>query len=85
MKKRIEELEMALQNLQANILSVKYELESDRGQELALLLRKIRILRSASAANERAAREDSAEYDRQNDGISREYDDSINSVVDWGN
>ncbi|MFQ6659773.1 hypothetical protein Gotur_028534 [Gossypium turneri] len=30
--------------VQANILSVKYELESDRGQELALLLRKIRIL-----------------------------------------
>ncbi|XP_012442028.1 uncharacterized protein LOC105767044 [Gossypium raimondii] len=30
--------------VQANMLSVKYELESDRRQELALLLRKIRIL-----------------------------------------
>ncbi|MFQ6671521.1 hypothetical protein Gotur_036042 [Gossypium turneri] len=30
--------------VQADMLSVKYELESDRGQELALLLRKIRIL-----------------------------------------
>ncbi|MFQ6669178.1 hypothetical protein Gotur_034531 [Gossypium turneri] len=52
MKKRIEELETALQNLQADMLSVKYELESDRRQELALLLRKIRILRSASTTNE---------------------------------
>ncbi|MFQ6654690.1 hypothetical protein Gotur_025575, partial [Gossypium turneri] len=64
MKKRIEELEMALQNceirikcleasesLQADMLSVKYELESDRGQELALLLRKIRILRKGSVLN----------------------------------
>ncbi|KAL1087799.1 hypothetical protein V6Z11_D08G208100 [Gossypium hirsutum] len=30
--------------VQANTLSVKYELESDRGQELDLLLRKIRVL-----------------------------------------
>ncbi|MFQ6671083.1 hypothetical protein Gotur_035735 [Gossypium turneri] len=30
--------------VQADMLSVKYELESDRGQELALLLRKIRVL-----------------------------------------
>ncbi|MBA0729845.1 hypothetical protein Golax_004523 [Gossypium laxum] len=30
--------------VQANVLSIKYELESDRGQELALLLRKIRVL-----------------------------------------
>ncbi|MFQ6629912.1 hypothetical protein Gotur_007426 [Gossypium turneri] len=30
--------------IQADTLSVKYELESDRGQELALLLRKIRVL-----------------------------------------
>ncbi|MBA0671413.1 hypothetical protein Goklo_024139 [Gossypium klotzschianum] len=30
--------------MQADMLSVKYELKSDRGQELALLLRKIRIL-----------------------------------------
>ncbi|MFQ6653476.1 hypothetical protein Gotur_024860 [Gossypium turneri] len=30
--------------VQADMLSVTYELESDRGQELALLLRKIRIL-----------------------------------------
>ncbi|MFQ6656291.1 hypothetical protein Gotur_026462, partial [Gossypium turneri] len=30
--------------VQADMLSVKYELELDRGQELALLLRKIRIL-----------------------------------------
>ncbi|MBA0778250.1 hypothetical protein Gotri_006137 [Gossypium trilobum] len=74
MKKRIEELEMTLQNcgirienrdhimgevvvqiqevadhlqtlaVQADTLSVKYELESDRGQELASLLRKIRVL-----------------------------------------
>ncbi|MFQ6622582.1 hypothetical protein Gotur_002855 [Gossypium turneri] len=57
MKQRIEELETALQNcenrikhleanenLQADMLSVKYELESDRGQELAVLLRKIRML-----------------------------------------
>ncbi|MBA0788521.1 hypothetical protein Gotri_026568 [Gossypium trilobum] len=63
MKRRVEELEVALQNceiqiefletseerqkeqlicLQADILSVKYELESDRGQELASLLRKIK-------------------------------------------
>ncbi|MBA0786123.1 hypothetical protein Gotri_027584 [Gossypium trilobum] len=63
MKRRVEELEMALQNcemqiefrkaseerkkeqllfLQADILSVKYELESDRGQELASLLRKVK-------------------------------------------
>ncbi|MFQ6671091.1 hypothetical protein Gotur_035741, partial [Gossypium turneri] len=50
MKKRIEELETIrevadhIQTLavQANMLSVKYELESDWGQELALLLRKIR-------------------------------------------
>ncbi|MFQ6665676.1 hypothetical protein Gotur_032323, partial [Gossypium turneri] len=70
MKKRIEELEMALQHfrikletggeavvqirevadhlqtlaVQADTLSVKYKLESDRGQELASLLRKIRVL-----------------------------------------
>ncbi|MFQ6653424.1 hypothetical protein Gotur_024837 [Gossypium turneri] len=30
--------------VQADTLRVKYELESDRGQELALLLRKIRVL-----------------------------------------
>ncbi|MBA0878902.1 hypothetical protein Goshw_010477 [Gossypium schwendimanii] len=30
--------------VQADMLSVKYELESDRRQELALLLRKIRVL-----------------------------------------
>ncbi|MFQ6670965.1 hypothetical protein Gotur_035656 [Gossypium turneri] len=30
--------------VQADILSVKYELESDRGQELASLLRKIKAL-----------------------------------------
>ncbi|MFQ6659818.1 hypothetical protein Gotur_028563, partial [Gossypium turneri] len=64
MKKRIEELETALQNceiqikylkanesLQADMLSVKYELESDRGQELALLLRKIRVLGKGSVLN----------------------------------
>ncbi|MFQ6661440.1 hypothetical protein Gotur_029607 [Gossypium turneri] len=64
MKEKIEELETALQNceirieyleanenLQADMLSVKYELESDRGQELALLLRKIRILRKGSVLN----------------------------------
>ncbi|MFQ6664400.1 hypothetical protein Gotur_031530 [Gossypium turneri] len=64
MKKRIEELETALQNceiqiqhleanesLQADMLSVKYELESDRGQELAVLLRKIRMLRKGSVLN----------------------------------
>ncbi|MFQ6662816.1 hypothetical protein Gotur_030541 [Gossypium turneri] len=33
------------------MLSVKYELESDRGQELAVLLRKIRILRNGSVLN----------------------------------
>ncbi|MFQ6668783.1 hypothetical protein Gotur_034303, partial [Gossypium turneri] len=64
MKQRIEELETALQNcenrikhleanenLQADMLSVKYELESDRGQELAVLLRKIRMLRKGSVLN----------------------------------
>ncbi|MFQ6666487.1 hypothetical protein Gotur_032813, partial [Gossypium turneri] len=64
MKKRIEELETVLQNceiqikhlkanesLQADMLSVKYELESDRGQELALLLRKIRVLGKGSVLN----------------------------------
>ncbi|MFQ6664960.1 hypothetical protein Gotur_031885 [Gossypium turneri] len=64
MKKRIEEIEIVLQNceirikcleaiegLQADMLSVKYELESDRGQELALLLRKIRIPRKGSVLN----------------------------------
>ncbi|MFQ6654737.1 hypothetical protein Gotur_025595 [Gossypium turneri] len=30
--------------VQADMLSMKYELESDRGQELAVLLRKIRML-----------------------------------------
>ncbi|MFQ6623068.1 hypothetical protein Gotur_003034 [Gossypium turneri] len=30
--------------VQADMLGVKYELESDRGQELAVLLRKIRML-----------------------------------------
>ncbi|MBA0730052.1 hypothetical protein Golax_022631, partial [Gossypium laxum] len=65
MKRRVEELEMALQSceiriefletseerkkeqllcLQFDILSVKYELESDPGQELASLLRKIKAL-----------------------------------------
>ncbi|MBA0606951.1 hypothetical protein Godav_019332 [Gossypium davidsonii] len=74
MKRRVEELEMALQNckmriefleaseerqkeqirevadylriltVQADILSVKYELKSDWGQELASLLRKIKAL-----------------------------------------
>ncbi|MBA0787286.1 hypothetical protein Gotri_027078 [Gossypium trilobum] len=64
MKRRVEELEVALQNcemriefieakvdnylqtlaVQADILSVKYELESDRGQELASLLRKVKAL-----------------------------------------
>ncbi|MFQ6656290.1 hypothetical protein Gotur_026462 [Gossypium turneri] len=34
--------------VQADMLSVKYELELDRGQELALLLRKIRILSNRS-------------------------------------
>ncbi|MFQ6653348.1 hypothetical protein Gotur_024789 [Gossypium turneri] len=64
MKKRIEELETALQNceiqikhlkanesLQTDMLSVKYELESDRGQELALLLRKIIVLGKGSVLN----------------------------------
>ncbi|MBA0635418.1 hypothetical protein Godav_005191 [Gossypium davidsonii] len=74
MKRRVEELEMALQNcemriefleaseerkkeqiqevadylqtlvVQVDILCVKYELESDRGQELASLFRKIKAL-----------------------------------------
>ncbi|MBA0778164.1 hypothetical protein Gotri_006065 [Gossypium trilobum] len=64
MKRRVEELEVALQSceirieffeakvadylqtlaVQADILSVKYELKSDRGQELASLLRKIKVL-----------------------------------------
>ncbi|MFQ6641319.1 hypothetical protein Gotur_014432 [Gossypium turneri] len=64
MKRRIEELETALQNceiqikylkanesLQADMLSVKYELESDWGQELASLLRKIRVLGKGSMLN----------------------------------
>ncbi|MFQ6664974.1 hypothetical protein Gotur_031893, partial [Gossypium turneri] len=50
MKQRIEELETIREvddhvqalAVQADMLSVKYELESDRGQELAVLLRKIR-------------------------------------------
>ncbi|XP_016755112.1 coiled-coil domain-containing protein 102A-like [Gossypium hirsutum] len=43
---QIQEVADHIQTLavQADILSVKYELESDRGQELALLFRKIRIL-----------------------------------------
>ncbi|MFQ6643667.1 hypothetical protein Gotur_018799 [Gossypium turneri] len=43
---RIREVADYLQTLavQADILSVKYELESDRGQELASLLRKIKAL-----------------------------------------
>ncbi|MBA0865850.1 hypothetical protein Goshw_015985 [Gossypium schwendimanii] len=55
MKKRIEELETELQNCEirietwkqmkvADVLSVKYELELDRGQGLALLLRKTKVL-----------------------------------------
>ncbi|MFQ6654734.1 hypothetical protein Gotur_025595, partial [Gossypium turneri] len=50
MKQRIEELETIREvadhvqalAVQADMLSMKYELESDRGQELAVLLRKIR-------------------------------------------
>ncbi|XP_016730698.1 tropomyosin alpha-1 chain-like [Gossypium hirsutum] len=44
---QIREVADHLQTLavQANTLSVKYELESNRGQELASLLRKIRVLR----------------------------------------
>ncbi|MFQ6670387.1 hypothetical protein Gotur_035329 [Gossypium turneri] len=43
---QIREVADHLQTLavQADVLSVKYELESDRGQELALLLRKIKVL-----------------------------------------
>ncbi|KAG8500533.1 hypothetical protein CXB51_004496 [Gossypium anomalum] len=43
---QIREVADYLQTLvvQANVLSTKYELESDRGQELALLLKKIRAL-----------------------------------------
>ncbi|MBA0756404.1 hypothetical protein Gogos_021233 [Gossypium gossypioides] len=43
---QIREVANHLQTLavQADTLSVKYELESDQGQELALLLRKIRVL-----------------------------------------
>ncbi|MBA0787893.1 hypothetical protein Gotri_027145 [Gossypium trilobum] len=43
---QIREVTDHLQTLavQANVLSVKYELESSRGQELASLLRKIRVL-----------------------------------------
>ncbi|KAL1079097.1 hypothetical protein V6Z11_D10G199700 [Gossypium hirsutum] len=37
--------------VQADTLSVKYELESDQGQELALLLRKIRVLGKSPAAH----------------------------------
>ncbi|MFQ6653256.1 hypothetical protein Gotur_024747 [Gossypium turneri] len=49
MQRRNEALEKSLsksqkEKIQADMLSVKYELESDRGQELALLLRKIRVL-----------------------------------------
>ncbi|MBA0754178.1 hypothetical protein Gogos_020176 [Gossypium gossypioides] len=39
-----EQLHLQTLVMQANMLSVKYELESDRGQELALLLRKVKIL-----------------------------------------
>ncbi|MFQ6671522.1 hypothetical protein Gotur_036042 [Gossypium turneri] len=64
--------------VQADMLSVKYELESDRGH--GSKDRKARTVPkrnagSASTTNERAAREDSTEYDGQNDGISGEYDD----------
>ncbi|MBA0880678.1 hypothetical protein Goshw_009234 [Gossypium schwendimanii] len=43
---KIREVVDHLQTLavQADTLSVKYELESNRGQELASLLRKIRVL-----------------------------------------
>ncbi|MBA0672971.1 hypothetical protein Goklo_029103 [Gossypium klotzschianum] len=43
---QIREVADHLQTLatQADVLSVKYELESSRGQELASLLRKIRVL-----------------------------------------
>ncbi|MBA0645625.1 hypothetical protein Goklo_013694, partial [Gossypium klotzschianum] len=43
---QIREVVDHLQTLavQADMLSVKYELESDQGQDLALLLRKIRVL-----------------------------------------
>ncbi|MBA0754724.1 hypothetical protein Gogos_005541 [Gossypium gossypioides] len=43
---QIREVANHLQTLvvQADMLSVKYELESSRGQELASLLRKIRVL-----------------------------------------
>ncbi|MBA0818185.1 hypothetical protein Gohar_021217, partial [Gossypium harknessii] len=67
MKRRVEKLEVALQNcemqiefleaseeqvadylqtlvVKSDMLSVKYKLESDRGQELASLLRKIKVL-----------------------------------------
>ncbi|MBA0638526.1 hypothetical protein Godav_025109 [Gossypium davidsonii] len=45
-KEQIREVADYLQTLavQADILSVKYELELDRGQELASLLRKIKAL-----------------------------------------
>ncbi|MFQ6663585.1 hypothetical protein Gotur_031057 [Gossypium turneri] len=43
---QIQEVVDHLQTLaiQADTLSVKYELESDRGQELASLLKKIKVL-----------------------------------------
>ncbi|MFQ6652021.1 hypothetical protein Gotur_024089 [Gossypium turneri] len=43
---QIQEVADHLQTLpvQANTLSVKYELESNRGQELASLIRNIRVL-----------------------------------------
>ncbi|XP_017621017.1 uncharacterized protein LOC108465209 [Gossypium arboreum] len=59
--------------VQADTLSVKYKLESERGQELASLLRKIRTLISDA----RAASQDSARDERANDGVLEENDESV--------
>ncbi|MBA0671513.1 hypothetical protein Goklo_024119 [Gossypium klotzschianum] len=55
---QIREVANHIQTLavQADILSVKYELETDRGQELALLLKKIRILTKTKDMDQRLER-----------------------------
>ncbi|MBA0637450.1 hypothetical protein Godav_025329 [Gossypium davidsonii] len=72
---QIREVADHLQTLvvQADTLSVKYELESSQGKELASLLKKIRVLSIKAIP-----------YIKDG-GVPKKHDDSANTTVGWGN
>ncbi|MBA0635898.1 hypothetical protein Godav_025481 [Gossypium davidsonii] len=71
---QIREVADHLQTLavQPDTLSIKYELESSRGKELASLLKKIRVLSIR------------AKPYIKDGGVPKKHDDSVNTAVDWG-